>query len=400
MHAAEGPPVILQQPVNVAARRGETATFSFVADGSQPLTISWLRNGQLIASGPSTNFVTAPLRASDDGAAFSAVVMNDFGQVVTSNAFLTVDPGIVVAASVNRGASRQFYRGWPFMLEVTLIHPSAFEPDAVPILIAADSGPCFNALRVEVRNSQDQPQSWPFHQARVTNETVQLTSESGGRMTWWLTPEQSAQLPLGAFSILVALNTTNVNRPGAWKGLLPSVPVALSISDEPATLTPAQTEQKHRLLAEYALLSGNRAQAQREVDSLLAAYPTNIAGLVYDAFLKRDSGLFDAAFASITAALSQVNIQSPDAQEPPDELLAMQADLYPIVAPPLLQSTLAGQQLLISWDGHPTVFSYRLEASVDLKSWSIVTTNFSIISNRFSTSASLAPGHRFFRVVR
>src|SRR2546427_674471 len=340
VQAADGPPVILQQPVNLSARQGESAQLILAADGSVPLTITWLPNGLPLAPGSNTACSTAPLRSGDDGTVFSAIVSNTLGVVTTSNAFLTVEPGIVVAASANRTAKLVLYRGWPLVLEVALIHPDAFESNAVPILISGTNGPWFNALQVDVRNSLDQPQSWPFHPAPITNEVVQLNSDSGGGMLWWLTPAETAQLPTGTFAITATLNTTNVTRPGAWKGVLAGVPVSLSITNEPAILDRAQTEQKGRLFSDYALLQGDRDQAQREIDALLAAYPTNIGGLTYDVYLKEAAGHFDEAFRSVEKALDQVALQSPDAPEPPSELLLKEAELNQIVAPPTLEHAL------------------------------------------------------------
>src|SRR5947209_20111106 len=127
------------------------------------------------------------------------------------------------------------------MFTVALIHPDAFDSNAALILISGTNGPWFNALQIDVRDAQDQPQTWPFSPAPFTNETVQLSSDSGGRMLWWLTPEETAQLPTGAFAITATLNPTNVTRPGAWKGMLAGVPVRLSINNWPANPDVANT---------------------------------------------------------------------------------------------------------------------------------------------------------------
>jgi hypothetical protein len=121
--------------------------------------------------------------------------------------------------------------------------------------------------------------------------------------------------------------------------------------------------------------------------------------LTYDAYLKEAAGLFDDAFQSIQKALSQVALQSPNATEPPGELLGKQAELFAIVAPPLVEWTLANEQLRLSWTGYPRFF-YRLENSADLRAWSMVTTNFTVVSNRFSVEASVETSRRFFRVAR
>jgi len=399
VQAADGPPVILQQPVNLSARQGESAQLSLEADGSIPLTITWLRNGLPLATGSNTAFSTAPLRSGDDGTVFSAIVSNTLGVVTTSNAFLTVDPGIAVAASANRTTQLLLYRGWPLVLEVALIHPDAFDSNAAPILISGTNSPWFNALQIDVRDANDQPQSWPFHPAPITNEVVQLNSDSGGGMLWWLTPAETTQLPAGTFAITATLNTTNVTRPGAWKGVLAGVPVSVVITNEPALLDRAQTEQKGRLFADYALLKGDRAQAQRQIDALLAAYPTNIGGLTYNAYLKQAAGLFDDAFQNVQLALDQVALQSPDAPEPPSELLLKEAELEQIVAPPTLEHALINEHVVLNWSGYPGL-NYRLETSSDLSGWSLLTTNFTTVSNRFSFTVDLTRDRQFFRVAR
>src|SRR2546430_2198620 len=120
VHAADGPPVFLQEPVSLSARQGESVQLSLQADGSLPLTITWLRNGLPVATGSTAIFSTAPLRAEDDGAVFSAMLSNAQGVAISSNVFLTIEPGIAVAASVNGAANVQLFRGWPLMLKVVL----------------------------------------------------------------------------------------------------------------------------------------------------------------------------------------------------------------------------------------------------------------------------------------
>ena len=399
VRAASGPPQILAQPASVVAREGELVSFSVQVDGSEPLAIRWLRDGEPIAGAAGLSLTVGPLILGEDGDSFSVIVTNALGGVTSSNALLTVTHGIVVAASVNRSADLVFCRGWPLILEVVLAHPDALESNAVPLLISATAGPWFNALQVEVRDAQDQSLTWPFHPAPFTNETVPLTGDAGARMLWWLTPEDTAQLPVGDFTLATILNATNVTRPDAWTGRLAGVPVHLAITNEPATLTPVETEQKHRLLAEYALILGDRLQAQREIDALLTAYPTNVGGLTYDVYLKEATGLFDDAFRSVELALDQVALQSPDAPEPPTELLRKEAELAQIVGPPLLEPARVNHEIALSWSGHPGL-NYRLETSPDLTAWSLLATNFAVVSNRYSITVELAPARRFFRVAR
>ena len=395
-HGASGPPQIRLHPADAIAREGERVTFSVQVDGTPPLMIQWERNGEVIGATGAT-FTAEPLTLSHDGDIYSITVTNALGAVTSSNAMLTVTPGIAIAASANRSADLVLYRGWPLVIEVALLHPDAFDSNGVPIVISDASGPWHNSLQLEVRDVQGQVQTWSFHAAPFTNETISLDSDSGARMLWWLTPTETTLLPLGSFEITATLNTTNFARPEAWKGILSSVMITLSILNEPATLDAAQQEQKSRLLADYALMHGDPLAAREEINTLLNAFPDNIGALTYNAHLKAAAGLFDEAYQSVQLALEHVVAQSP--KEPPTRLLNLEAELAPIVAPPWMRSSVVEGQLQIEWDGHPFL-SYRLQASSDLAAWSTIATNFGVTGNHFSATLALGAAPRFFRIVR
>jgi len=260
--AASGSPQILLQPADAVAREGERVSFSLQVEGATPLAVQWWRAGEPIAGATGLSFTTGPLTLGEDGDVFSVIVTNALGEATSSNALLTVTPGIVVAASINRSAEPVLCRGWPLMLAVALLHPDAFQSNAAPFLITGTSGPWFNALQLDVRDAQGQPLVWPLHAAPFTNETVPLTGESGPRMLWWLTPEETAQLPLGDFAITATLNTTNVTRPDAWVGLVTGVPVHLTMTNEPAALKPSRSTVSSPITPScLATVCGRRARS-------------------------------------------------------------------------------------------------------------------------------------------
>jgi hypothetical protein len=398
-NAASGPPQILVQPTNTVAREGEWVHFSLQIDGTTPLTVHWQREGEPVDGLTGLSLVAGPLTLSQDGDIFSATVINELGEVSSSNAVLSVTPGIVIAASANRSADLTLFRGWPMVLEVALHHPDAFDPAAVPLLITGTNGPWFRALELHVRDGQDASLTWPFHPAPFTNETVELTADFGARMLWWLTQDETATLPQGTFTITATLNTTNATRLDAWRGVIEGGPVHLAITNEPAILTAAQEEQKHRLLADYALLFGDRLRARAEIDALLKAYPTNIGGLIYDGSLKEEAGLLDDALHSLELGLEQVALQTPDADEPPMELLFKRDQLNEILSPPVLEHELLNQQIVLGWSGHPSI-RYRLETSMDLHEWSLFATNFNVLGQRFSVTVDPVGDRRYFRLAR
>lgn len=83
-------PTITSQPQNQTVQIGQTATFSVMATGTPPLNYQWRKNGQIISGATSAVYTTPPTIASDNGAAFSVVITNNFGTVTSQNAILTV----------------------------------------------------------------------------------------------------------------------------------------------------------------------------------------------------------------------------------------------------------------------------------------------------------------------
>ena len=85
-------PTITTQPAAQAAAPGQTASFSVVATGTEPLAYQWQKNGTNI-DGATTNTYTTPATSiADIGAAlaYSVVVTNSAGTVTSNNASLAV----------------------------------------------------------------------------------------------------------------------------------------------------------------------------------------------------------------------------------------------------------------------------------------------------------------------
>jgi hypothetical protein len=90
-------PSIVTQPSNVTVAAGQVAEFSVAANGSQPLSFQWQRNGTNISGATSASYSTPPTIAADNGATFRVVVSNSAGSVTSAAATLTVNtsPGNV-----------------------------------------------------------------------------------------------------------------------------------------------------------------------------------------------------------------------------------------------------------------------------------------------------------------
>jgi hypothetical protein len=87
------PPTIFTEPVAAIAVLGEPATFRVVASGAGTLAYQWHKGTEPVPGATSNVFTLEAVQLSDDGN-YHVVVTNEFGSAVSSNARLTVDPGI------------------------------------------------------------------------------------------------------------------------------------------------------------------------------------------------------------------------------------------------------------------------------------------------------------------
>ncbi len=85
-------PMITVQPTSQTVSVGSNVAFSVVAAGAQPLTYQWRFNGTPITGATSPIYGIANVQAVNAGA-YTVVVTNSFGSVVSSAAILTVTPG-------------------------------------------------------------------------------------------------------------------------------------------------------------------------------------------------------------------------------------------------------------------------------------------------------------------
>jgi glucose/arabinose dehydrogenase len=84
------PPSILQQPASQTVGTGQSVSFSVVAAGMGNLIYQWQRNGRNIPGAVLPTYVLPNVQSSDNGAQFSVMVSNAFGQTSSAAATLTV----------------------------------------------------------------------------------------------------------------------------------------------------------------------------------------------------------------------------------------------------------------------------------------------------------------------
>jgi hypothetical protein len=95
-------PGIATQPANSTNVVGTTASFTVVANGSDPLIYQWKKNGANITGATDTNCLIINVQTNDTGV-YSVVVTNLFGSITSSNATLTVlAPPVIIIQPTNQ----------------------------------------------------------------------------------------------------------------------------------------------------------------------------------------------------------------------------------------------------------------------------------------------------------
>ena len=105
VNAAPVAPSITAQPTSQTVTAGQTATFSVVAGGTAPLTYQWQKNGVNVAGATGTSYTTPATATVDSGSTFDVVVSNSIGNITSSAATLTVNPGQVAPSITTQPAN-------------------------------------------------------------------------------------------------------------------------------------------------------------------------------------------------------------------------------------------------------------------------------------------------------
>jgi hypothetical protein len=87
----EPPPVILTHPADTIAIAGHSASFSVAAAGTPPLSYEWQFNGTDIAGATNSLLMLYNVQWTNSGN-YAVTVSNQYGSVLSSNAWLTVIP--------------------------------------------------------------------------------------------------------------------------------------------------------------------------------------------------------------------------------------------------------------------------------------------------------------------
>jgi glucose/arabinose dehydrogenase len=104
-------PSITTHPASQTVQPGATVTFSVTASGPPPLRYQWQRDGVDIPGATSQSYTIASVTQSDNGARFRARVTNDFGNVISNEAVLTVTGNQPPTGTISQPANGTLYSG-------------------------------------------------------------------------------------------------------------------------------------------------------------------------------------------------------------------------------------------------------------------------------------------------
>ena len=104
-------PSITSHPASQTVKAGAPATFSVRASGPAPLRYQWRRDGADIPGATAQDYTIASVSASDNGARFRALVTNDFGNVLSNEAVLTVSANQAPTGTITQPAAGTTYSG-------------------------------------------------------------------------------------------------------------------------------------------------------------------------------------------------------------------------------------------------------------------------------------------------
>ena len=90
-------PAITTQPLAQTVDAGQTASFSVMTTGTEPLAYQWKKNDIDIAGATSSTYTTPATGIGDNNALFTVVVSNSAGNAASSSATLTVNRYSLVA---------------------------------------------------------------------------------------------------------------------------------------------------------------------------------------------------------------------------------------------------------------------------------------------------------------
>ncbi len=226
------------------------------------------------------------------------------------------DSAPVLSLTVDGGGETRLVQGWPLVVDLTVVHPRAFERGIIePLVLQVENGLWADLITLEIRDGKGKLREWPLAISPLAEleQSLLLDGESAGFLAWLLAPGASVELGEGTYQVTAVLDDGGV--------ITRSAPTLVKVVREAEPPTDQDRNAKDEHVATYHLLEGTFEQGLLVVDGLLKRQPDSVPGLVLRADLLAAGGMLEEALGAYSQAIDAALKHDPEAQDPPRHLL-------------------------------------------------------------------------------
>jgi uncharacterized protein (TIGR03437 family) len=172
------------------------------------------------------------------------------------------------------------------------------------------------ALSLTVTDQNGASQSWPVQLVQPASANLSLSGINTAEAVWLVAPASTASIAAGTYSLSATLDTTSTAAGGAWSGSAVSSGAAVTMEDEPASLSSEDEATKYLAFAAYARLKGDTQGAGSALDTLIARQPSMLEAYKEKADLLASAGNYADALTLYQQTLTNFLAANPNAAEP------------------------------------------------------------------------------------
>ncbi len=288
-------PRIMQNPRNTTVEAGQPALMQAVAEGTQPITYRWSRNGQPIANSNTSALWVFNTSPADDGALFTVTATNAAGTTTSTAARLNVTGSAIAPSIVTQPLSATAVAGETASFAVVAqgSGPLTYQwlRNTVPITgatqavyqLTATQGDNAALFSVRVSNAVDS----------VTSQAATLTVVSPQSAPVITTQPASVVAPVGCNASFAVAATGNGPISYQWQRNGNNIPAAIeasytlnavSAADNGAQFRVVVSNSQGSVVSGYAMLtvSTGTEDQQAQVLKLMSLWSDGLSSAAYD----------------------------------------------------------------------------------------------------------------------
>lgn len=186
-------PQVLVQPQAIEVLDGASATFSVSANGTEPFSYQWRKNGANISGATDKSYSTSSLALGDSGASYDVVIANSVGSVTSASALLTVDSIPPAIASGPASVSAIVGQSVAFNVLATGSAPISYQWKRNGVAIPGATGASYTIASASLADS-------------TSTYSVVVTNGAGASIG-----SQNAVLNVSAVAVVPAITTSPAN---------------------------------------------------------------------------------------------------------------------------------------------------------------------------------------------